>query len=436
MTWATGRRRRRRPQIRLAQWPRRASGRSKRRDVAVLSLIICLTDVVNGMVAPTFSPYVESLGGSALVVGLLTATVGLTRLLGALPVGTLSDYWGRRFVLVAGLCLFAAACILFSVPTTPLLLILPRILFALAILATFPLGIAYIGDVVRPERRSLAVSAYVSAQGLGYALGPLLGSWLADVAGYEVTYRVAGTIALVTAAAARLSLRDSDITRPPERPRLTVPRHVLTRPIAAASLANGFMMLMFTGAVVPFLSLYAAGLDVSIVGVGWLYAARSAASMIARVPAGFFAARVSSHQLMTWAIAVDLVAACGIGLSQSPAQLMIAVVLDGAAYGVFLASSQSVVAERSGASYRGMAIGIYGTAGALGETVGAVGFAIAAHLVSTTSVFLLAGALLGGCLMMIRFLGQPVVEEERVYAPRADAAIGDPAGPPGRSPAG
>jgi len=393
-------------------------GRSGRRDLVDVSLFVFAADLVWGMVAPTFSLFVRDLGGSPLAVGVLAATVGATRLVGSFPVGALSDRVGRKAVLVAGGALFGAAFLLFTVPSDPWLLAGPRVLLGLAMLATFPLGVAYIAGTVSPRRRTLAISVYVSAQGLGYALGPLLGSWLASAYGYELTYRVAAGIALAAAAAAARRLR-----REPPGPAAARPLRLrrLPRDLAAPAVANVAVMLMFSGAVTPFLSLYAARLGLGVFAVGALYAARAAASVSARLPAGLLARRLPNARLAVAAVALDAAAALGVAASGSAAPLVAAALADGVAFGVFLSAGQSLVAERAPPGRQGAAIGAFAAAGALGETAGALGFGVLAHLVSLRAVFVVAGAALAAAAAASsRLLGEDGVSRGRARsAPRA-----------------
>jgi len=366
--------------------------RIARRDVVDISLFIFAADLVWGMVAPTFSLFVRHLGGSQLTVGILAGTVGATRLAGSFPVGALSDRLGRKVVLVAGGVLFCAAFLLFTLPSQPLLLIGPRILLGLAMLATFPLGVAYIADAVAPARRTLAISVYVSAQGIGYALGPLLGSWLASRYGYDTTYRIAGGVALAAAVAAARRLRPgANAGRP--RTAAATGRDV-RRAVLAPALANVCVMLMFNGTVVPFLSLYAARLGMSVFSIGILYAVRSTASVAARLPAGIVARTLSTRGLMLAAVALDAAAAFGIAASTSLPPLFVAAGADGVAFGIFLAAGQSLVAERAPERRQGAAIGAFAAAGAVGETVGAFAFGAVAHTAGLRTVFVAAGVLL------------------------------------------
>lgn len=370
---------------------------SSRRDIVEISLFSFAADVVYGIVAPTFSLYVRHLGGSAIVIGVLAGTVGVTRLTGGLPVGALSDRLGRKRVLVGGALLFGAACLLFTVPAEPLLLIGPRILLGLAMLATFPLGVAYIADVVPEARRTLAISIYVSAQGAGYTLGPLLGSWLADAYGYHVAYDVAAAIAVATALLAARRLRSSSASGPVSRSAIP-PSGLLRRELAAPALANVFVMLMFSGAVLPFLALLGTTVGLGTFGVGALYAVRSVASVLARLPAGLLAGRLSNAQLMLGAVSLDAVGALCIAWAGSAPQLFAAVTVDGIAFGVFLTAGQSMVAEHAPSGRRGAAIGGFAMAGAIGETAGAFSFGAVAELLTLRAVFFIAALLLALCV--------------------------------------
>jgi MFS family permease len=315
-------------------------------------------------------------------------------------VGSLSDRFGPKLVVVIGLLLFSGSCSLFTVPADPLLLLAPRILFGFAIVATFPLGIAYIGDFVRRDRRTLAISIYVSAQGVGYAIGPVIGSLVAAELGYATTYRIAAGIALCAAAAAGLVLR-----RRPERsgdvPLAEASRQGVTPALAGVCLANLVMMLMFSGTVLPYLSLYASDIGMSVVTVGAVYAARAMASVVARLVVGGVARRLSNAQIVLVALSIDALAALAIGAKPFPALVAVAAVADGIAFGLFLASSQSVVADEASDETRGAAMGLYGFAGAAGETTGALLLGMVAFVLGVRAVFVVAGVVLLAAIPVI-----------------------------------
>src|SRR6266849_4128902 len=177
-----------------------------RRDVLDICLLIFIADVVTGVQTPLFPLYTTSLGASLGVLGLITAVLGLTRLASALPIGMLSDRLDRKTVLVGGMIMFALSFVAYAFAPNPAWLAVPRALQAIAMVATFPLGIAYIGDVVETRDRGAAVGVYTAAMGSGFAVGPLIGTLVASRAGYPAAYLCGAVIAVIGALYGALCL--------------------------------------------------------------------------------------------------------------------------------------------------------------------------------------------------------------------------------------
>jgi len=145
-----------------------------RREVLDICAFIFIADIVTGVPTPIFPLYATGLGASLGFLGVLTATLGLGRLVSALPVGMLSDRLDRKSVLVGGMVMFAVAFVAYAASPSAEWLIVPRLLQAVAMVATFPLGVAYIGDVVETRDRGAAIGVYTAAMGSGFAVGPLI----------------------------------------------------------------------------------------------------------------------------------------------------------------------------------------------------------------------------------------------------------------------
>jgi MFS family permease len=77
--------------------------------------------------------------------------------------------------------------------------VVPRILYALGVVSTFGIGVAYIADRTSGTARDLAIGAYVSAQGIGFAVGPLVAAALAAQLSIASIYRLTAVLALLTA---------------------------------------------------------------------------------------------------------------------------------------------------------------------------------------------------------------------------------------------
>ena len=160
----------------------------RNKELLVLCFMIFTADIVSGIVSPTFSLYATSLGASLALIGVLSAVVGLTRILSSVPIGLIADAKGRKNVLSAGMLFHAAATFLYAAVPNPYLLLPIRILTGWAIISTFFMGVAYLGDVVASHERGLAIGLYTTFMGLGFTIGSLIGGALVATYGYAVCY--------------------------------------------------------------------------------------------------------------------------------------------------------------------------------------------------------------------------------------------------------
>lgn len=263
--------------------------------------------------------------------------------------------------------------------------------------ATFPLGIAYIGDVVEKRDRGAAIGVYTAAMGSGFAVGPLLGSWVGSVAGYPAAYLSGAVIAVAGAVygAARLirtkvkSVETSTAPRLVDLPALAA----LARQPAMimACVANIAMTLSMTGAIFTYFPVYARGVGLSTVTIGALFAWRSIASATGRVPMGPLSSRLPAHWTLAAVLVVEAAIDVGISRTASPLALTALLILEGIGFGVFLVSGQMAVAATAAQTNRGAAMGLFWMAGSLGDFFGPIALGVIAEERGLIAVFQTVG---------------------------------------------
>jgi MFS family permease len=378
-----------------------------RREVVDICLFIFIADVVTGVQTPVFPLYATSLGASLGFLGVITAVLGLARLASALPIGVLSDRLDRKTVLVAGMLLFALSFVAYAVAPSAGWLVVPRVLQAAAMVSTFPLGIAYIGDVVEQRDRGAAIGVYTAAMGSGFAVGPLIGSWLSADAGYPAAYLAGALIAVAGAVfgAVRLIKKRSQDGEPSLGSRLIdvrALRALAQEPaMLMACVANVVMTLSMTGAIFTYFPIYARGVGISTVTIGSLFAWRSIASASGRVPMGSLSARLPSHWTLVGVLVVEAVIDLAISRTASPGALTALLILEGVGFGIFLVSGQAAVAAAAGPRNRGAAVGMFWMAGSVGELFGPIGLGVIAQTVGLIAVFqTVAGAVACGAALV------------------------------------
>ena len=375
----------------------------KRRDIVYLCVFIFMADTLSGIVIPTFSLYAQSLGASLVLIGVLSSAVGITSMITAIPSGVLSDRIGRRRVLLFGMLVWAASLITFAVVDHPYLLFPGRVLMGAAIILTFGIGAAYLGDITSGEERGPAFGLYSTAMGLGFAVGPLIGGPIANSFGIEWSYVFGAGVAIAGFLfGLRFLPRDPVSDESPEAgarsgdesQRTGFLSVLLYPPLLIASIAVFLQSTAFMGAIQNFFPLY--GADVAVISAGFIatmFSVRAFASTGVRLPMGMLATRLTTAGVMSISLLVMALALIGISQTTDPALLTAFLALEGIGFGGFVTAGQAFIAEISTNQTRGAAMGIYRMAAAVGSAGGPVIMGVVASQWSLSTVFLLTGLL-------------------------------------------
>ena len=221
---------------------------NRRTPALSFAFLTILLDVLGfGLITPIAPQLVEQLQGgdaatAAPVVGYLTATYAAMQFVFAPLLGTLSDRFGRRPVLLvsmlgSGLDYFAMAL----VPTVPWLF-LTRALNGLSG-ASITTASAYIADVTPPEKRAAGFGIVGAAFGIGFVLGPLIGGVLGNIH-VRLPFYAAGAVTTVNWFYGLLILPES---LPPERRN---PRALRLNPLRAFAVLGRYpVALRLAGAL-------------------------------------------------------------------------------------------------------------------------------------------------------------------------------------------
>ncbi len=158
--------------------------------VVLLTACIAFQAISTDLYLPSLPSIGADLGASAASVQLTLSSFLAGMAGGMLFYGPLSDRFGRRPVLIAGVSLYVAATVVCLISPQIEPLIAARFVQGLGACAGPVLGRAVIRDVFGAERAARALSYMSMAMSLAPAIGPILGGYLEVAFGWRAAFAV------------------------------------------------------------------------------------------------------------------------------------------------------------------------------------------------------------------------------------------------------
>ncbi len=150
----------------------------------------------DGLAWGIFPLYFAHAGLSVARIGILVALYPAVWGVGQLLAGPLSDHWGRKWMIVTGMGTQALALALVAAGHSWGPWLAATALLGVGTALVYPTLLAAVGDVAHPQWRATAVGVYRLWRDAGFAVGALLGGYLADRYSMPVAiYVVAGLTA-------------------------------------------------------------------------------------------------------------------------------------------------------------------------------------------------------------------------------------------------
>jgi len=168
----------------------------ERRAVAALASLYAFRMLGLFMVLPILTLYGDDYEGSTpLLIGVALGAYGFSQSLLQIAFGSLSDRWGRKPVIAAGLLIFALGSVVAALADSMWGLILGRCLQGCGAVASVIM--ALVADLTSEENRTKAMASIGASIGLSFSLALVLGPLVSQWGGLSAVFWLTAALALV-----------------------------------------------------------------------------------------------------------------------------------------------------------------------------------------------------------------------------------------------
>jgi MFS family permease len=329
--------------------------------------------------SPVLPRFAESLGAAPELIGMVVAASTVTGVVFKLPAGALSDFFGRRRVMLLGAIFFAVPPFIYPIVKDAGALLMLRFVHGFATAIFAPVASAYVAGLGETGRGA-RLGWFSSATDLGATAGPLLGGLiLYATSSFAVSYLLVGLLGVLafgvalfvpetetrtTRAESSLAVRATEF-RDGLRDVLTTPA-VLTAAAAEATLYLGF------GAFLGFLPLYARTVGLNDAAIAVVLAVQLTIAVLAKPITGNLSDRLGRKPMIVLGLLASAAALPLIFRMTSFAGLVAVVPLLGVGVAAVTPATNALIADLVAARRLGTGMGVFGTIWDIGEAAGPI----------------------------------------------------------------
>lgn len=183
--------------------------KSKKTVLAILLMNLFIAFLGIGLVIPVLPTIMNELGVTGSVVGYMVAAFAVTQLIFSPIAGRWVDRYGRKLMIIIGLCIFGFSEFLFGYGKSIDVLFVSRMLGGVSAAFIMPAVTAFIADITTTATRAKALGYMSAAINTGFIIGPGLGGFLAEI-GTRVPFYTAGVLGIVAAVLSFLLLKEPE----------------------------------------------------------------------------------------------------------------------------------------------------------------------------------------------------------------------------------
>lgn len=374
------------------------------KNLWVLVFVCIINSLGFGIIVPILYSYGKTFGVTGETLGILTASFSVAQFFATPILGSLSDKWGRKPLLVISLAGTCISFILFAEARSMIVLFAARILDGLTG-GNVSVAQAMVSDTATHDNRAKRFGILSSAFGFGFVIGPAIGGFL-NRYGMQFPFYFAAGISLIGTLCSLFFLKE---TNPPDKTKkdsektkfsFTALVTALKRPVIGTAVFTGFMLTMaqFT-MIIGFQTFSVDVLKITPTQIGILYAGFGISGIIMQLCVPLFTKWFSSKSMiLLLSTFLCFAAMFASGLTNHFIPFVTGICIYGLFNGLRNPMLNAIIADHIDHKEQGKILGINQSYASIGQTLGPVTAGFAA-LLSVHAIFFLSS-----CYILAAFL--------------------------------
>ena len=367
--------------------------------VIILWITTFITMLGIGLIAPLMSIYAKELGASNFEIGLIFGSFAIARTIAQIPIGSLSDKYGKKIFILIGTFFRGVFTLMYAFVSSVIGLLFVRIFNGAFSSFITPVAGAYVATIAPREKLGEYMGIFGSAIGLGFAMGPLIGGFLAEWYGIRTPFYFCGALAFLAFLVSYFKLKNVVVNKDGKYEYISdcvVKGNSSNKELISFEfLENKYFLISYiintsymaiTAGIIGYLAVYASNYNIGVAYVGFLIASTNLVMGALQRKFGKIYDKLG-NPIIYIGLIIGALGVYGLSISHSFINMFLSLIIMALGGAMYVPAINALAMKEIPHHKKGGAMGFFTTSLNIGMFIGAVVLGFVADYVGLSNMY-------------------------------------------------